>query len=193
MKAVEIFHKRIGEQNPVFIQLLGLCPLLAVSTKVSYALILGIASTVVVVIGSSLAAVFRRILQPCIRVPAYAITVACIVTQVEIGMTTFFPEWVSSIGLFIPLIVTNCAIFSRMEAFARFHSPKEAAIDGLSTGLGFLVALLIMGAIRQFFVEVLEFQMVLFPVGAFICLGLLIALGGVLRLRYANRTSSVDL
>ncbi|MBQ2697030.1 MAG: electron transport complex subunit RsxE, partial [Clostridia bacterium] len=124
-------------ENPVFVQLLGMCPTLATSTTVANALGMGLSATAVL-IGSNIAiAALRRFIPEKVRIAAYIIIIAGFVTAVDLLLQAFLPELSESLGVFIPLIVVNCIILARAEAFASKHGVLPSAVDGLGMGLGF--------------------------------------------------------
>jgi electron transport complex protein RnfE len=129
--------------------LLGLCPLLAVSNNAVNALGLGLATVLALVCTNFAIAALRRLTQRDVRIPAFVMLIAAIVTSIELAMHAFLPELHAVLGLFIPLIVTNCAIMGRAEAFASRNTPLAAALDGFAVGVGFLGVLLVLGALRE--------------------------------------------
>jgi electron transport complex protein RnfE len=200
MKIGQIFTDGLWQQNTGLVVLLGLCPLLAVSNTVVNALGLGLATTLTLVISNLSVSLARGVLRPEIRIPAYVMIIASVVTVIQLLMQAWFHDLYRVLGIFIPLIVTNCAIIGRAEAFASRNSPLPSVIDGLATGLGFCLALVALGAMREIIGrgtlmsqaglmfgklgESLEltlipdhpgFLLAILPPGAFIALGLLIA------------------
>ncbi len=196
----EIFANGIWHNNAGFVQLLGLCPLLAVSSTMVNALGLGIATMLTLVICNLLVSLLRNILRPEIRIPLFVLIIASVVTVIELVMEAWFHELYNILGIFIPLIVTNCAIIGRAEAFASRNKPLAAIWDGFATGLGFAIALLALGTLRELLghgsmmqnahllfgnfghylsLEVIPdyrgFLLAILPPGAFIMLGLLVA------------------
>ena len=196
----QIFVAGIWQQNTGLVVLLGLCPLLAVSGTVVNAIGLGLATTLTLVFSNLAVSLARRALRPEIRIPAYVLIIASIVTVIQLLMQAWFHDLYRVLGIFIPLIVTNCAIIGRAEAFASKNPPLPSVIDGLATGLGFCLALVALGALREIdsrgtlmsqaglmFGELVEslqltlipdhpgFLLAMLPPGAFIGLGLLIA------------------
>lgn len=190
----------LWRNNPGLVQLLGLCPLLAVSNTLVNALSLGLATTLVMLAANTSVSLSRRLLRAEIRIPVYVLLIASFVTTIEFLMEAFFHGLYLSLGIFLPLIVTNCAIIGRAEAYARHQRVTLAALDGLAMGLGFSLVLVALGALREVFgrgtlladaelllgdaaqdwtLELLpdwEFLLLVLPPGAFIGLGLLIAL-----------------
>ncbi len=196
----QIFVAGIWQQNTGLVVLLGLCPLLAVSGTVVNAIGLGLATTLTLVFSNLVVSLARRALRPEIRIPAYVLIIASVVTVIQLLMQAWFHDLYRVLGIFIPLIVTNCAIIGRAEAFASKNPPLPSVIDGLATGLGFCLALVALGALREIvgrgtlmsqaglmFGDLGEslqltlipdhpgFLLAMLPPGAFIGLGLLIA------------------
>ncbi|WP_372771111.1 electron transport complex subunit E, partial [Pseudoalteromonas sp.] len=137
----DIINQGLWKNNPALVQLLGLCPLLAVSATITNALGLGLA-TLFVLLGSNVTvAIVREWVPKEIRIPVFVMIIAAFVTMIELLMNAFSHELYLSLGIFIPLIVTNCAIIGRAEAFASKNSVPLAAFDGLMMGLGFLIVL----------------------------------------------------
>ena len=173
----------IIDNNPTLVQLLGMCPTLAVTTSVSNAIGMGLAATVVLICSNIFISLLRKLIPSQVRIAAYIV----IISAVELLMKAFFFELYGSLGLFIPLIVVNCIILARAEAFASKNSVLSSAIDGLSMGLGFTVALIVIATIREILGAgtFLGFSIlgsaykpaVLFilPPGAFLTLGFVIA------------------
>ena len=135
--------------NPALVQLLGLCPLLAVSTTVINGLGLGLATIFVLCSTNLLVSLFRGGLHPNLRLPVFVLIIAGFVTVVEMITHAWFYDLYLSLGIFLPLIVTNCTILGRAESFASRNGPVEALADGLGHGLGFAAALLALGALRE--------------------------------------------
>ena len=196
----EIFVDGLWRQNTGLVVLLGLCPLLAVSGTVVNAVGLGLATTLTLVFSNLAVSLARPLLRQEIRIPAYVLIIASVVTAVDLLMQAWFHELYLVLGIFIPLIVTNCAIIGRAEAFASRHAPLPSVLDGLATGLGFCLTLVALGALREIvgkgtllsqaellFGRIGEsltitlipehpgFLLAILPPGAFIGLGLLIA------------------
>lgn len=145
----EIWLQGLWHNNPALVQLLGLCPLLAVSNTAVNALGLGLATALVLLTTNVCISLYRNFLNPNIRLPSFVLIIATAVTAVDLLMNAYLFELHQLIGLFIPLIVTNCAILARGEAFAARQSPAKAAIDGLAMGLGFALVLVLLGALRE--------------------------------------------
>ncbi len=144
-----ILEYGLSSGNVGLVQLLGLCPLLAVSNNAVNALSLGLATVIALVCTNTVIASIRRMTARDVRIPVFITVIAGIVSSIELAMHAFLPELHAVLGIFIPLIVTNCAIMGRAEAFASRHNPARAALDGLAIGLGFLGVLLAIGMIRE--------------------------------------------
>lgn len=137
------------DNNPALVQILGLCPLLAISTNVVNALGLGIATVLALTASSTLVSLLRPITRPAIRLPLFVLVIAAAVSGIELAIRAWWPDLHDAIGLFIPLIVTNCLILGRAEAFAARHRVHLAAMDGFMMGMGFLAVLVVIGALRE--------------------------------------------
>lgn len=186
--------------NIVFAQLLALCPLLAVTGTATNGLGMGLATTAVLIASGASVAMLRRIIEPEIRIPAFVLIIAILVTLVDMAMNAWLHDLYKVLGLFIPLIVTNCAILGRAEAFASREGVIASTVDGLMMGLGFTLALVVLGACREIlgsgtlfanaslllgehfgFLEVTiipdykGFLLLILPPGGFLILGLLLA------------------
>ncbi|MGF1528645.1 MAG: electron transport complex subunit E [Candidatus Competibacterales bacterium] len=190
----------LWRHNPAAVQLLGLCPLLAVSTDVVNALGLGLATVGVMTASGFAVALVGPFLRPEVRLPTFVLIIATLVTAVELLLQAHWHSLHRSLGIFLPLIVTNCAIVARAEAFAARHRPLAAALDGLAMGTGFAAVLLLLGGMRELLgqgtlfarahlilgdgardwtlsvgAHYPGFLLALLPPGAFLSLGLLIA------------------
>jgi electron transport complex protein RnfE len=136
-------------QNTGLVVLLGLCPLLAVTSTLINGLALGLATTLTLMLSNLSVSLLRGLLKPEIRIPAFVLIIASVVTVIELLMHAFFYDLYRVLGIFIPLIVTNCAIIGRAEAFASRNAPLPSLADGLATGLGFCLTLVLLGALRE--------------------------------------------
>ncbi len=144
----ELF-KGLLKENPIFVLALGLCPALAVSTSVNNAIGMS-AATIIVLLGSNIViSLLRKQIPDDIHIPAYIVIIAAFVTLVDISMQAYFPALSKSLGIFIPLIVVNCIILGRAEAFASKHSVGASAIDAVSMGIGFAVGLIAIALVRE--------------------------------------------
>ncbi len=179
--------KKIISENPVFVLLLGMCPVLAVTTTASNAIGMGLAATVVLIGSNVVISCLRKVIPQKIRIAAYIVIIAGFVTVIEMLLKAYFPALAQSLGLFIPLIVVNCIILGRAEAFASKNGIGASFMDGLGMGLGFTFALLVLAVIREilgngtlfgFSLFPEGFQpaiMMILPPGGFITLGLVLA------------------
>jgi electron transport complex protein RnfE len=203
--ARNILEYGLASGNTGLVQLLGLCPLLAVSNNAVNALGLGLATVAALTLTNAAVSLLRRASGRDVRIPAFVMIIAAVVTSIELALRAWLPELHAVLGLFIPLIVTNCALMGRAEAFASRHDPARAALDGFAIGLGFLWVLLAIGALREMIGEgrlfagagnllglpALElsapaypgFLLAVLPTGAFLALAALIALRQGWRLR----------
>lgn len=204
----QIFKNGLWHNNAGLVQLLGLCPLLAITSTVVNAIGLGLATTLTLVASNTTVSLSRGLLRREIRIPAFVLVIASVVTAVELIMNAYFHELFLILGIFIPLIVTNCAIIGRAEAFASRQDPLRSMLDGLATGLGFTAVLITLGAMRELLgrgtlldqahlmfgeaarglsVTVIPdypgFLVAVLPPGAFFGLGVLIALKNVIERR----------
>ena len=148
-KYTERIYNGIWKENPTLVQMLGLCPTLAVSTSAINGVGMGLSSTVVLVLANILISALRHIIPDRVRLPAEIVVVASFVTLVDMLMEGFTPALYETLGIYIPLIVVNCIILGRAEAYAMKNGPVESAFDGIGMGLGFTIALTILGAIRE--------------------------------------------
>lgn len=206
-----IAFEGLWKNNQALVALLGLCPLLAVSNSVINSLGLGLATIVALVFSNTIVSLIRGHVSSEIRLPVFVLVIAANVTVIELLMNAFFHDLHKILGIFIPLIVTNCAIIGRAEAFASKNPVDRAALDGLFMGLGFTLALVALGALREVIgagtllaradlmfgdfarnwtVRVFDdyggFLLAVLPPGAFIGLGLIIALKNVVDARRAR-------
>lgn len=213
----EITEKGLWSNNPALVQLLGLCPLLAVSSTVVNALGLGLATMLVLLTTNSVVSLIRHYVSDAVRLPAFVMIIASAVTCTELLMKAFTFELYQILGLFIPLIVTNCAVLGRADAFASKNKLAPALVDGFMMGLGFLLVLVCIGALREllgtghlfadmhliFGESARNWQINLFgadypnvifallPPGAFIVAGFLIAFKNVIDARMKTRAQSL--
>lgn len=187
MTKAETFFKGFWKENPTFRLVLGMCPTLAVSTAAVNGLGMGLATTFVLVCSNAIIALIRGIIPRQVRIPAFIVVIASFVTVVDMVMAAFFWDMHKTLGLFIPLIVVNCIILGRAEAFASRHPVGLSILDGLGMGLGFTSSLIVLGAVREllgdgavFGISVVgsgyqPFLLFLLPPGAFIALGSMLA------------------
>ena len=145
----KIFFNGIITENPTFRLVLGMCPTLAVTTSVFNGLGMGLATAFVLVCSNLVISLLRNFIPSKVRIPAFIVVIASFVTIVQLVLNAFLPDLASSLGLFIPLIVVNCIIFARAEAFASKNGPLASMTDGLGMGLGFTVSLTLISAVRE--------------------------------------------
>ena len=210
----QLFRDGLWANNQALVALLGLCPLLAVTTTATNGLGMGLATMAVLVLSNATISLIRNLVRPEVRLPVFVLVIASFVTIVELTMKAYFFELYNVLGLFIPLIVTNCLIIGRAEAFASKHRLDQAIVDGFAMGLGFLIVLTLLGGLRELagqgtlfyqadlmFGEAVQglslsigadFQgalIAILPPGAFIFLGLLIALKNLVDKRSRRRAA----
>jgi electron transport complex protein RnfE len=150
-KYVQLLKNGIVTQNPVFVQVLALCPLLAVTTSAENALTMGLATTAVMICASTVMSIVRKLIPGEVRIAAAVIIVAGFVTVVQLLMEAYAPPHINdALGIFIPLIVVNCILFARIESFASKNKIFASAVDALGMGLGFALGLFVIGVIREF-------------------------------------------
>lgn len=145
----EIFKSNLWDNNVVFAQMLALCPLLAVTSGATNGLGLGLITTAVTILSSLLISLIRPLLTPQVRIPVFILLIATLVTIADLAMNAWLHELHKVLGLFIPLIVTNCAILGRAESYASKNPWFPAVVDGLATGIGFTFALVALGGFRE--------------------------------------------
>lgn len=138
------------DQNPILVQLLGTCPTLATSTSMQNGVGMGLSATAVLILSNLLISLLRKFIPKQVRIAAYIVIISGFVTSVELLIKAFIPALDASLGLFIPLIVVNCIILARAEAYASKNPPIDSMLDGLFMGLGFTFALAVLGAFREF-------------------------------------------
>ena len=181
------FRKGFWKENAVFRLLLGLCPALAVTTSAENGLGMGLATTFVLVCSNIVVSSLRKVIPAKVRIPSFIVVIASFVTVVQLCMEAYFYDLYKALGIFIPLIVVNCLILGRAEAFASRNRLLPAVADGVGMGLGFTLALFVLGAVREFFGSgtLLGYAvfgpgyqpliLMILPPGAFIAMGLLLA------------------
>lgn len=190
---IKFLTNGIIKENPIFFQLLGMCPTLAVTTSAMNGLGMGLATTAVLVASNIVISLLRNVIPSKIRIPAFIVVIATFVTIIGMLMEGFLPALFNSLGLFIPLIVVNCLILARAEAFAFKNNVVDSTLDGIGMGIGFTLALTILGIVREVFGVGAIFGITLFgdkfepalamilPPGAFLALGLLLALNNKMK------------
>jgi Na+-translocating ferredoxin:NAD+ oxidoreductase subunit E len=144
-----IFFQGIWGNNQVLVALLGLCPLLAVTSSTINGLALGLATTLTLIASNATVSLIRHLISDEIRIPVFVLIIASFVTMIELMMNAWFYDLYKVLGIFIPLIVTNCAILGRAEAFAAKNPLPESIVDGFAMGMGFTMVLVVLGASRE--------------------------------------------
>ncbi|WP_432463192.1 electron transport complex subunit E [Agarivorans sp. QJM3NY_33] len=214
----QIAWQGLWKNNPGLVQLLGLCPLLAVTSTISNALGLGFATMLVLIASNTTVSLIRKWVAKEIRIPVFVMVIASFVTCVQLLMNAYSYGLYQNLGIFIPLIVTNCIIIGRAEAFAARNPVPAAAFDGLMMGLGFALVLTLVGAIRELLgngslfegiellmgdwasvlhVQVINFNehflVAILPPGAFLVMGFIIALKNIIDHRVKTKQQAIDL
>lgn len=198
MKIGKVFSDGLIFNNPILVQMVGLCPTLAVSNSATNGFGMGLATTAVLLGSNIVISLLRKGIPDEIRIPAFVVVIATFVTMTEMLVQAYFTPLYEALGIFLPLIVVNCIILARAEAFAFKNSVFSSAIDGLGNGLGFTIALTLLGAIRELFgtgavfgkqVMWSSFQpmaIIVQPSGGFLVLGLLLAIFATITAKKAN-------
>ena len=202
MNLLRILRNGIVDENPTFRLVLGMCPTLAITTAAMNGLGMGAATTFVLVMSNLFVSLLRKVIPERIRIPAFVVVIATFVTIVQMLVKAFVPALDKSLGIFIPLIVVNCIIFARAEAFAFKNKPIPAIVDGLGMGIGFTLAITLLSSIRELLGAGSIFGMRVMPEsfmpmailtqppGGFIMLGLLLALVNTISARIATKKTA---
>lgn len=215
LQTSEIFRDGLWRNNTGLVQLLGLCPLLAVTTTTVNGIGLGLATTATLIVSNVVISLIRNLVRQEVRIPVFVLVIASAVTIIDLLLSAYFHDLHHILGIFIPLIVTNCAIIGRAEAFASKHNVKLAFYDGLAMGVGFMLILIALGTLRELLgrgtilsqahllfgeaarslqITVIEdysgFLLAILPPGAFIGLGLLIAVKNIIDDRAARKSAA---
>ena len=189
-------------ENPTFVLMVGMCPTLAVTTAASNAIGMGLSTTAVLVCSNLFISLLRNLISEKVRIPAFIVVIASFVTIVEMVLKAFLPELSATLGLYIPLIVVNCIIFARAEAFAFKNGPILALGDGLGMGLGFTAAITILASVREIFGTGALFGMDIMgpgfqpmsiltaPSGGFLTLGILLIIVNMIRKKMDSRIAA---
>ena len=187
MRFGKIIKNGIVTENPSFVQVIGMCPVLAVTTSAENGLGMGLATTAVLAFSNTVISFIRKLIPDRVRIPCYIVIIASFVTIVQFLLEAFLPSLNNALGVFIPLIAVNCLILARAESFAAKNSPLPSFFDGIGMGLGFTAALVCIGIIREFLgsgnifgftllaEEFPKTMMMILPPGAFFTLGILMA------------------
>lgn len=184
---IQVLMNGVLRENPVLVLLLGMCPTLGTTSSAVNGLGMGVATLFVLLCSNVVIAWIKNLIPDAVRIPAYIVVIASFVTLLQMVMQAYLPALYDALGLFIPLIVVNCIVLGRAEAFASSNGPLSSAFDGIGMGLGFTWALTLLGAIREFFGTGKLFGFEIYPEaygsllfvlapGAFIALGYLIAI-----------------
>lgn len=214
MNFTQLFKDGLWTENPGLVKLLGLCPLLAISNTLINGLSLGLATLLTLLVSNSLVSTFRLSIAPAIRIPLYVLLIATTVSIIELLMQAWLPNLFVTLGIFLPLIVTNCLILGRAEAFAVRQTIRFAIVDALAMGIGFLAVLVVLGATRELIgqgsiladshflfgeaarnwtIQVFNakngFLMAILPPGAFIILGLILAAKNLIDHRFIHKST----
>ena len=160
---VKLIKNGIIDENPTFMQVIGMCPTLAVTSSAINGLGMGLAATAVLICSNIFVSLLRKIIPDTVRIPCFIVVIATFVTIIEFVLKAYVPSLYASLGLFIPLIVVNCLILARAEAFASKNGPIASAFDGIGMGLGFTIALGCMGLVREFIGSGTAFGMTVLP------------------------------
>ncbi|HEY8419544.1 MAG TPA: electron transport complex subunit RsxE [Clostridia bacterium] len=186
MKAKNIIFEGIVTNNPIFVMVLGMCPVLGVTNTLSNALWLGVSTCFVLILSNLIISLVGGIIPNKVRIPCYIIIIATLSTLIDLALRKFLPGVYDEIGRFIQIIVVNCIILARAEAFASKNKPHWALLDGVGVGVGFLIGLCILGLLRELFgagkiwnIQIIPFsgiQILSIPAGGFILLAVLLAI-----------------
>lgn len=187
MNKLKIITNGIVRENPTFVLLLGMCPTLATTTSAQNGLLMGLATMFVLVCANVAVSLIKNLTPDKVRIPVFVVVIASFVTILQMMLAAWLPSVNASLGLYIPLIVVNCVILGRAEAFACKHTPFESLLDGVGIGLGFTLGLTLLGMAREvlgagtvfglhLFPETMGMLVFILPPGAFITLGYLIAI-----------------
>ena len=149
-KYLERLYNGLIKENPTLILMLGMCPTLAVSTRAMNGIGMGLSTTAVLILSNLVISLLRKVIPDQVRLPSYIVIVASLVTVTELLIEAYLPSVYDALGIYIPLIVVNCIILGRAEAYANKHTPGLSVMDGLGMGLGFTVALTLAGLLREF-------------------------------------------
>ncbi|MBP5619269.1 MAG: electron transport complex subunit E [Bacteroidaceae bacterium] len=192
MKYLKVLLNGIVKENPTFVLLLGMCPTLGTTSSAINGMSMGLATTAVLVFSNLIISCLKNLIPDSVRIPSFIVVIASLVTILQMVLQAYVPSVYEALGLFIPLIVVNCIILGRAEAYAAKNGPISSIFDGLGMGLGFTIALTLLGACREVLGTGKIFSMTVFPEnygallfvlapGAFIVLGYLIAIVNKLR------------
>ena len=198
MSNFKYFSNGIIKNNPTFVLVLGTCPTLAITTAAENGIVMGLATTFVLVCSNMMIAALKNFIPDKVRIAAFILIIASFVTVVDLVMKAYTPDLYKTLGIYIPLIVVNCIIFARAEAFAQKNAVVPSILDGLGMGIGFTLAITLIASIREllgngsiFDIKIVSEQIstiliFILPPGAFITFGYLIAIMNRLKQKYSN-------
>lgn len=192
MNSIKYIWNGIVKENPTFVLLLGMCPTLGTTSSAINGMSMGLATTFVLILSNLIISLIKDYVPDAVRIPCYVVVIATLVTILQMLMQAYVPDIYATLGLFIPLIVVNCIILGRAEAFAAKHGQLDSVCDGIGIGIGFSLALTLLGGIREFLgtggifglsLQGEDYGMLMFVLapGAFIVLGYLIAIVNKIR------------
>ena len=194
MNRVKLITRGIIKENPIFVLLLGMCPTLGTTSSAINGLGMGLATTFALILSNITISAIGGFIPNKVRIPCYIVTIATVVTVIQLCMQAYMPGMYATLGIFIPLIVVNCIVFGRAEAFAASNGVIDSALDGLGMGLGFTLGLTVLGSVREIlgsgaifgfsFIEGDGMLAFVKAPGAFIVLGYLIVFFNMLRTKY---------
>ncbi len=201
-KNLKVLTNGLLNENPTFVQMLGMCPTLAVTVSAKNGLGMGLATTAVLIMANAVISALRKVIPGKIRIPAFIVVIASAVTIVGMLMETYLSSLYEVLGLFIPLIVVNCIILARAEAFAFENGVIPSLFDGIGMGLGFTISLTLIGIVREFFGEFKFFGNLIFegaepmlifiqPPGAFLTLAILLAIYNQVNISKAKKAKAI--
>ena len=183
MNKLKIILSGIVKNNPTFVLVLGMCPTLGTTTSAANGMGMGLATTAVLIMSNRVISLIKNLIPDKVRIPAFIVVIASFVTIIQMLMEAFVPALYASLGVFIPLIVVNCIILGRAEAFASKNSPVDSMLDGVGIGLGFTLSLTVIGAVREILGSGAIFGMSL-GISNYMPLVFILAPGGFLTLGY---------
>ncbi len=198
-KYIERLYNGVIKENPTLILMLGMCPTLAVSTRATNGIGMGLSTTAVLILSNLVISLLRKVIPDQVRLPSYIVIVASLVTVTELLIQAYLPSLYAALGIYIPLIVVNCIILGRAEAYANKHAPLLSVMDGLGMGIGFTIALTLAGLLREilgngtaFGVQVLPESIApigifIQPPGAFLVIALIIAVMNAIGIKTRQR------
>ncbi|MDD5861020.1 MAG: electron transport complex subunit E [Prevotella sp.] len=190
MHNIKIFLNGLIKENPTFVLFLGMCPTLATTTSAINGMSMGLATMAVLICTNFVISLIKKITPDMVRIPVFIVVIAAFVTVLQMFMSAYAPDSINkALGVYIPLIVVNCIILGRAESFACKHTPVESLFDGLGVGLGFALALTLLGSVRELLgagsvfgihllPETTNILLFILPPGAFLTLGYLVAIFG---------------